>query len=284
MSQLIKPQIKWTQEKIDLLKKEYPNENKDFLCQKLGIKRKTLKAAAQRFNVKSLQDKNLYKLKKLLKDDCLNYYWYGFIMADGHIGSGGYLRVSLSSIDFEHLKKLGNYLNVKIIIKKIETYGKSREYCYFSCKDIVFGNKLKEKLKIKENKTYNPPNLEWLDEDWKFLSFFCGFIDGDGMIQKHKNGLANMIRISCHKNWLPNMEWFSNELFKRFNIISKTGFTSRGYCYLTIYRFEQLKFLKLKFLKLDLPFMERKWMKIDECRTCNYEIKSKHINLINKIK
>ena len=196
-------------------------------------------------------------------------------MADGNIGSLGNLRFNQSIIDYEHLMKLGNYLNVEIKKNKKNNYGKIREYCSFSCTDIINGNKLKEKLKIKENKTYNPPNLEWLDEDWKFLSFFCGFIDGDGMIQKQKNGLANMIRIICHKNWLPNIEWFSNELFKRFNIVSKTGVTSRGYCYLTIYRFEQLKFLKSKFLELDLPLMERKWIKIDEHKTCNYGINQK---------
>ena len=253
-----------------MLKKEYPLGDKKNLCEQLGIKYKTLKAAAQTFRVKSLQDKNLYKLQKLLDDNFLNYYWYGFIMADGHIGNGGYLRFGLSMIDYEHLKKLGDYLNVEIRIYKSKSYGKQREYCSFACKDVVNGNKLKEKLNIKEVKTYNPPNLNWLDEDWKFLSFFCGLIDGDGMIQQTNDRLANMIRISCHASWLLNMEWFSNELLKRFNIKSKTGLTSRGCSYLTIYKFEQLKFLKLKFLELNLPFMKRKWNKIDERKISNY--------------
>jgi hypothetical protein len=263
MSQKIKPQIKWTNEKIELLKREYPTGDKEKLCQDLGVTRKVLKYAARRFGTKSLLDPKKYQLKKLYEEDTpINYYWYGFIIADGNINDRQ-LRISLSVNDEQHLDKLKLYLNKKKLKKrKIFNYGKFREYVFLTVDDCFYCRLLKQKLNITTAKTYEAPNLSWLDEDWKFLSFLCGFIDGDGMIQKSKNKKADMIRIQCHKNWLQNLEWISKELLTRFNIVSKTGITKRGYSYFVIYRFSQLYFLKEKFTELGIPKMERKWQKI----------------------
>ena len=264
MAQLIKPQIKWTEEKIALLKQEYPLGNKQELAKKLGIKYKTLKSAATNFGVKSLQDKNFYKLKVLFEDSLLFYYWMGFIMADGQIDNKGQLKLVLSIKDSGHLEKLANYLKIKTNTYKIKTqFSTAREYCRLNCQDAKYGKLLLDKFGLYgKPKTYFPPTkLDFTDRF--FLAFLIGYIDGDGTFSKGDKINCDFIRIELHAAWLKILESFEHQLNKLGAINTKSGLNNRGFSYLKIYKHQNLIWLKSFAIKNNLPILERKWDSIN---------------------
>ena len=187
----------WTPESIQILKDEYPSSNNVELANKIGTTLKGLYEKAYKLKIK----KESKLLDFYFDETPASYYWYGFITADGCLQDNGQLKVKLSIKDESHLNKLANYIGVKCIKNKKE------ENICLCVRDHVYGKLLKEKIGIKNPKTYNPSNLNFLDNEWKFLSFLCGLIDGDGHIRKKKNErLASCISIVFHKNWLGNKE------------------------------------------------------------------------------
>ncbi len=266
MGQLIKPQIKWTEEKIQLLKKEYPLGDKKELAKKLGIKYQTLKAAARTFKVKSLQDKNFYKLKFLYEDHPLACYWMGFIMADGNILQNGQLRVTLSIKDKIHLQKLATLLKINLLeYKFLNNYNnKLLDYCFVTCNDAKYGKLLLQKYQISDKpKTYNPPPNINIKDDKLFLSYLLGMIDGDGAFSKEKNGNCQFIRIELHGSWIKILEETKNRLNKIGMQGVVTGINNRGYSFIKIYRHQCFKFLKNFGIINGLPLLERKWSSVD---------------------
>lgn len=268
-------QIKWDSEKIELLTKEYPYGDKKELCAKLGISYEALKSAARIFGVKSMKSKNFYKLKALNENSPIIQYWLGFIMADGFISNSGELKICLSIIDLEHLKKIAKIIKSNIVIRKTKTKYGNNEYCFISCKDVVYGVIIKEKLNITDNKTVNAPSLSFIDGKDFFMSFLAGFIDGDGMIG-FKGGNPYLLRIMCHANWLDNLIFIKNRLLTYFNMNITVKLTKKNYSYLSISNASDILKLKTEFDKLKLPLMERKWGKINE-NTIGIHFNSKKI-------
>jgi hypothetical protein len=279
MSQFIKPQIKWTPEKIAKLKSEYPLGDKKALAKEFGITQEALKSAAPRFGVKSEKDQRKYKLKPLYEESCLAYYWMGFIMADGHLDIEGELHVNLSIKDEEHLKKLADLLCVNIGYFKsfcmLQSGEKSREldYVRLGAKDCHYGILLREKFGLSPlPKTYNPPNLEIKNNSF-FLSFFLGLIDGDGTFSK-RNGDCNFIRLEMHSSWYPILKDISYRL-KSFGINSTvTGINNNNYAFLKIYRHQNLVALKTFSIDKNLPKLERKWNSVNLDKIVNYTKKN----------
>lgn len=260
MVQLIKPQIKWTPEKIQLLKDEYPLGNKDLLAEKLQISRLTLKYAAKRFKVKSKLDIRSYNLKILKNNSCISLYWHGFIMADGYVNKNGQVKVALSKSDDTHLIALYNYVNSGSIKNYTypTTYNSITHRIDFTCSDIDFCNYYLELYSIISPKTYNPPNLKSLELDKKlFISFLIGLIDGDGCIDYRKSSYS--LKIELYKNWFDNLKWISEKLFLWFGIESNVKISSRGYAILRINKTEHVNTLKRISLELNLPILKRKW-------------------------
>jgi len=262
----IKPQIEWTEEKIELLKKEYPLGNKKELAKKLNIKDKTLKAAASRFKIKSLKDINHYKLEFLTKESSLSYYWLGFILADGYIGQNrGELKITLNNRDKNHLEKLGKILNIKVKTKIVIINNIQTSICILNCADIYNSKIIYNKLGLDLNlpKTYNPPIKLNINNDIFFLSFLLGIIDGDGTFSKRKNNVT-FIRIEVHKNWHD----YLIQIKEKLNSIGFDGisvnFTKRGYVYLRICRKQNFIALKNFALNNNLPILERKWNLVNE--------------------
>lgn len=265
MAQLIKPQIKWTEEKITLLKQEYPLGDKKSLAEKLGIKRKTLKAAARTFGVKSLLEVRLNHGKNLTTETKEAYYWHGFIMGDGSVTPIGRIGVTLSSKDRSHLEKLHSFMGNGSIkdSKSNTTYGVC-EYSSYTCSDRNTAESFIEKYKITQPKTFNPPDISCLDAKETFLPFFIGLFDADGCFDVQKpNNRIRSLKIEIHKNWKPTLERIQKKLMDFFGIESKIRDTSRGYVKLMIFKFKYLKLLKRLAIEYSLPKLERKWDKID---------------------
>lgn len=256
--------VKWTEENKNILRNVYPTGGtSQVLLLISGSTKDSIITASRRFGVK--YDKNFSfknKLAPLLEENNFNYYWYGFLMADGHFSLSGNsnIKVKISVKDEDHLKILANYLKVNINHSKTNDYGnyKCSDSCIISVADSKNIITLFEKLKIKSQKTYNPPDFSFLNTKDKFLSFLAGFIDGDGCITKRLE-TANMIRIQCHYSWLNNLNFFSINLKKYLNIDSKSFIDNQGFSKFVLHSFNQLKKLKIELIKLDIPMLKRKW-------------------------
>lgn len=247
-----KPQISWTQDKIQLLIEKYPLNGTKELSNLFGISPSAVKAMAKRLKIKCLKDKNLYKLKPLLEETNEIYYWLGFIMSDGYISPKGELKFTLSINDLEHLEKLSVLLNVNLLVKD--------KICHLSCKDAKYGILLRNKMNIQGQKTYIPPSLNFLNSKEKFLSFLAGFIDGDGMVG-YRNNKPYLLRIMIHSNWFDNLNFIKQELLKYYNFSITVSYTKKGYSYLSMSTSKHILKLKEEFIKLQLPILKRKWIK-----------------------
>lgn len=221
--------------------------------------------------------KGKQKLFKLLDETVYNYYWLGFIMADGHLSKRGELKITLSVKDIEHLKKFANYINANVHICDGQKYGKytSNDSCRLSMMDVNSVKVLNDRFCINHQKTYTACSIDCLDSDEKFLAFFCGLVDGDGCITQGKLGRANMLRIQCDASWFQVYEMIGKRLNSLYGINYKCYIDTNGYCKFGIYHYNDLAKLKAEMLMLDIPFLERKWEKID----LNFPIQSVNLKL-----
>lgn len=190
----------------------------------------------------------------LLNEELETYYWIGFLLADGHISENNRIQICLSIKDYDFLLKLKEYLN----IDNIHT---TKTSCSISAMDIVVIPKIKEKFDIKNNKTYNPPNIKIyknIVKD-KLLSLIIGFIDGDGCIKKQYKRNDWVITIKNHSSWIDFLKLISitisNKDYSRIN--------NSGYSLLTLSDTSKTKELKKFAIRNNLPIMKRKWDIID---------------------
>ena len=205
------------------------------------------------------------KLAILLEESNIIYYWIGFIMADGSIDIiKKRLRISISVTDKEHLQKFADLIKTNIttsIDNRNFSYVKS-EICSISVTDYENLDLISKKFDMINNKTHNPPNIEYLNDVDRFISFFVGFVDGDGCISlQSKNSKPHFIRIHSEKSWLPVFDYFK-KFFKKIGLVSSVRINKKGYADFYIGKQKQLYFIKNKAIELNLPFLERKWNKI----------------------
>lgn len=192
------------------------------------------------------------------------YYWAGFIAADGSINSNKRLKVTLAAKDEEHLLKLCIFLKTANYCK----YNRGKfEYCETKVQHTSEIDKFTNKFNLKPRKTYNPPNLKFLSGN-NFLSFLCGFIDGDGCIQKQTGRSDSILTIKGHRSWFDVYSFFEKQLYKEMGIDRyyekhTVLINNAGYVRITFADRRVLKFLKEKSIALNLPILDRKWSKID---------------------
>jgi hypothetical protein len=196
----------------------------------------------------------------------------GFLLADGHFNKLGRISVTLAIQDLNHLELLANFVGVNTI----KTTKKGAVSISFG--DKVTSDKIKEKFNVNNLKSYSPPILPVMTDD-QFLSFMCGYIDGDGCISKQKGSsytkkdgtVSNYIRndlllqVKCHKNWQDSLERFGNRLCRIFSVDeskSKIRIDKKGYLVWRIYGNYLLEEIKKKALTLGIPLMKRKWDKV----------------------
>ena len=92
-----------------------------------------------------------------------------------------------------------------------------------------------------------------------FVSFFCGYIDGDGSIGWQRN-----IAFEVHKSWLANLTFFNSMVHQLAgaDITNTTGITKKGYARLRISKSRVVQFLANKTKELELPVLKRKWKRV----------------------
>jgi len=204
------------------------------------------------------------ELNKLLGNSLVDYYWLGFILADGHITTKR-LKVVLSIKDTSHLLKLANYLNTTIKYESIHNY----PYIDIANKKIL--TSLKEKYNIADNKTENPPDITSIVGD-NLTALTIGFIDGDGNITKLFNRKDFHIRVKVHKSWL-------NVLIYMFG---KSYINNAGYALSVISNTKEVKKWKSFALKYNLPILNRKWDIIDMEFVSKQELGQNNIIAVKK--
>lgn len=253
--------LKWTDEEVESLKihwphstmkellEAFPNRNYNMLMQK-----------AQSLDIRSQIDRKRKGSFGFL--DTLNKnsaYWWGFIMADGHLSSVGALIVTISSKDKSHLEKLATHLNCSVSTKvKKSGYGTS-EMSSVVLQDISFATKWLDILNIHSPKTYTPPDLSIFYTPELFIYFFLGLIDGDGCIWISKDWPN--LRIELHGNWFSTLEDMSKKLKDFYGIESKVKMTKRGTSKIDINTKEDL--IKLRKYCTKVECLDRKWLRLD---------------------
>ena len=205
------------------------------------------------YNLKAAKN----NIKILLEENLESYYWIGFILADGHIDGNKRLQITLKSIDYEHLKKLGNYIKCNVKLHNRNNY----ESCSLSVQDSKYVPLLTEKFDINSNKTKFPPTkdiFEKMDKD-KLKSLIIGFIDGDGRISNQANRKDFFLSIKCDKSWFNVLKIFNVEI----DDVNRTIINNYGYAKFCVSNTAKLKKLKQFAINNNLPILNRKWNIID---------------------
>ena len=205
-------------------------------------------------------DLSFLNIESLTKD---SLYWWGFIMADGHLSKDGALVISLKDTDRKHLEKIANHLSITLKDDKkglVTLRGNDKHKI----------ESWREKLCMENTaKTYFPPNLSIFEKD--FIYFFIGFIDGDGCIWMSRNYPS--LKIELHSSWIGNLTFFSNILKEKYDIKSvKAKLSKKGTAVLSIGKREDI--IKISDYAKDVEYMDRKWSKIFNYAPIRHDNKS----------
>ena len=165
----------------------------------------------------------------------------------------------MSKKDKQHLLKLKDFLNIENI-----SYNKKTKSFRIGGRDSLIFDRITKLYDIGSNKTYCPPNLTSIKECDKIFSLIIGFIDGDGCITTlHERKDCNL-RVKCHSSWLSQLKYFLEVLYKDFTFkLPSARINGCGYAEFAISNSVVLKGIKRKAISLNIPFMKRKWDKID---------------------
>ena len=193
-------------------------------------------------------DLSFLDLNTLTKE---SLYWWGFIMADGHLSKNNTLIISLKNVDKAHLEKIAKRLSVTV---KDDNKG----FVRMQGSDKPRIESWRKTLCMEETaKTYFPPKLEVFEND--FVYFFIGFVDGDGCIWLSRG--YPQLKIELHRSWKENLDFFAETLRRDYGIASvTTKITKKGTASLTIGNRDDIK--KIASFCDDVDFLERKWNKV----------------------
>lgn len=278
----------WTAEENHILEKGYFFESTKKLLSLLPNRTYNgIKIQAAKLDLHRDSQNRSGNASKLLLETPEAYYWAGFIAADGHIDKNKRLQITLAIKDSEHLKKFASFIETQ----NYREYEKRHPNCSVTIQDPILIGEFAKKFDFDSNKTTIPPRLDWLTGDM-FLSFFCGFVDGDGCISKQTGRQDCILRLKGHSSWIYNYSFFEKQIYKESKIEKyrpklSTHLNKCGYVEIYFSDRKVLRFLKNKAIELKLPILDRKWNKIDlSLPESRYEtvkrIKAEITNLKNK--
>jgi len=272
--------IKWSIQETEIIQNNYSCLEKDKLRDLLSNRTWTaIKLKAKELGIKRRINEipKCSNLNLLLENTPETYYWIGFLLADGTFSTNR-IKIGLAKKDSNHVMKLRNYLS----------YEGDLQNHYFGCMDNNLVPLIMKKFDINQNKTYHPPRIEIMDEiknDDLFTSLVIGLIDGDGCIIHQYKRKDSRITIKLHKSWELFLQYVANRIYKilqRDDTI-KTRTVQKKYVQICFSNSQVVKFLKQKSLLLNLPYLERKWSRIDADYVSKIEIAEKRKKQIQKM-
>jgi len=268
--------MKWSESEICLVRTLYQSAARDEILLALNRSWESIKLKANGLGLRRDRiSKKQSNLSVLLLDAPISYYWIGFLAADGHFCQKR-VALGIAIKDLEHLRKFGCFVSCD----NVNIRG-NRRSCYVSCMDASVIPELRRKFGICNRKTSNPLTFDFPD-DMLFMSYFIGFVDGDGSIGG--TGNRRSISIKIHRNWLDRLRSYEKRIYDICSTpqTSITRINKRGYALMNITNPEVLAKIKRFGLYLHLPMMERKLGRIDENKTCQDQSVRERIRYISE--
>lgn len=253
--------IRWTEGEDQILRENYGNLSRTNLVELFPNRTwPAIKIRARRLHLTYCMGVHEYvgaDLTTLLQEIPSAYYWMGFLAADGSICDNR-LKLALANQDRDHLIKFCDFVCCS-------NYHQTKDKVwYVAVQDKYTIPAIADKYNLKRAKTYNPPDITWMKDDL-CISFIIGFVDGDGCIGKQSGRNDCVLRIKNHASWLSVLQYMLDVISTTTTVVlPKAKIDSLGYANLIISNSMVLKFLKKKTRELDLPVLNRKWIKIDE--------------------
>lgn len=262
----------WSESRKSLLRLTYPVATKKDLCNLFPeVSADTLKSYAHRLGLRKNKSRKVVSdVSWLLNGTNLSFYWLGFIMADGNFSDQGNIRFYISVKDDYKVRELAELCKSKVHYRMSKSTGNqfvgTTVYDSKVCKEIfrIFG------LVKGKPKTYHPPNLSCLSTDESFLSFLAGFIDGNGcigsydVVRRGKKTKLNSLVLCNHESWKDTYQYINKRISELLNIkyLPSRVQICESKCRLTYRSVLFLRSLNSKVMSLNIPVMERKWVKL----------------------
>lgn len=247
----------WTEKEIEYLKNNYSNKKSEEIMSFLSNKSlNQIRRKASDFGLKKMITRSKADMTFLLNfDNPIVLYWWGFITSDGCINERSII-IAVHENDINHLKKFCELSKSKISKStRINSWHKEPyTMVRTAIEDKYTLPIIKETLKIKNQKTYNPLDVSIFLNKNRLIYFLAGLIDGDGYI-------GNAISIKCHPNWHQEFLKIKDSLLKFYNIDSSVTIQKDGWLVLRICGKKQLLSI-YEMIKNKIPYMERKWFKL----------------------
>lgn len=200
-------------------------------------------------------------LLMLLTEEIEAYYWLGFIFADGYFNhKEPRFSLRLQQSDKYHLEALVKFLGDEI---PVHIY---QNACSIDLRCAELLQYFQSKFDFNPRKTYNPPDIDKLPKNEKFIAFLLGFIDGDGNCYSVDD--RYVISISNYETWASHLKFIKHSAYTYFGLeppkdIDQDGrfYNDKGSPLFKISMSDKDFVTKLKQLAIDnkLPIMPRKW-------------------------
>lgn len=248
--------LAWSNEEDNILREYYYSTDKESMLHLLpGRTWDAIKIRAGKHNI----ERGSFMLctgdpSSLLDETSEAYYWAGFLAADAHFTKDGRLKLSVSSVDDGHIRKLASFMHTKV-----QTYETT------SCTSVKHPaiKQLMEKFSFSNTKTYSPCDLSNLNHE-QLMSFLIGYIDGDGCITKQTGRVDCRITIKCHSSWEENLNTMVGSAYIKAGLSPIRARIDRsGYAVINIGNSLVVQYLHQFANKHKLPVIHRKWDKVD---------------------
>lgn len=263
------------------------------LGDKYGIRRQTLSEKFKSWGYEIINQQNRCRLNENCFDNMTTeeqFYWLGFLYADGNISKeGNRLEVRLAIGDLDHLEKFRKFLKLSTKIRTGVCNGHG--FCHLAVRNKHLWNTL-NKLGCTPQKslTLKFPIKLFTNKE-QILHFIRGYVDGDGCLTIYKdNGkfrtrlmivgtesfLNSINRLFSNKGYVRNKstENYSNNAFElKFSDVSSRKLARYLYEQSTIYldrKYEKF----LEFCRIEEESSKRKSSKIGKSCDANTEVNS----------
>ena len=207
---------------INLAIKEYletPEEDRSLtkVGEKYGVRRQTISKYLKDMGIEVINYQNRARLDETVFDSMdteEQFYWLGFLYADGNISkTGNRLELTLALKDIDHLEKFRNFLKLTTEIKTVlrnghyacrlyvrnkHLWGTLNNLGCVPCKSLIL--EFPKKEIFKNNKMF-------------ILHFIRGYVDGDGCLSYYWNKQHTSINTQVS---IVSTESFLNSIKKLF--------------------------------------------------------------------
>lgn len=186
------------------------------LGNKYNIKRQTLSDRFKKWGYEIVNQQNRCRINEKSFDNITTeeqYYWLGFMYADGNISSeGNRIEVRLSIKDLEHLEKFKKFLELSTEIRTGVCNGNG--FCHLSVRNKHMWNTLNSLgCSPQKSLTLKFPKSEFFKSAENVLHFLRGYVDGDGCLSTYCNTTKTSIRTEIN---IVGTEQFLTSINKMF--------------------------------------------------------------------